>query len=150
STPGKSKSTKVKSTKTKLAKSKVGEGAPANDPPHGSNTGTAKAATSNNKAVVGNVRLTHPDRVYWTDAGVTKRGLAEYYVGVWDWMAPHVVGRPLALLRCPDGAAGQCFFQKHIAANIKNSPLRRDVAAKEHDVIVIANLDDLVLLAQSG
>jgi len=50
-------------------------------------------------ADVGNVHLTHPDRVYWVDVGVTKEDLAEYYVSVWDWMAPHVVGRPLAQAR---------------------------------------------------
>ena len=59
------------------------------------------------------VRLTHPDRVYWTDVGVTKQRLAEWYASVWPRMAPHVVNRPVALLRCPGGTAGQCFFQKH-------------------------------------
>ncbi len=59
------------------------------------------------------VRLTHPDRVYWPDAGVTKQGLADYYAEVWPRMAPLVVNRPVALLRCPGGTEGQCFFQKH-------------------------------------
>ena len=102
------------------------------------------------RADVGNVHLTHPDRVYWADVGVTKEDLAEYYVSVWDWMAPHVVGRPLALVRCPDGTAGQCFFQKHIASNVKSSALRHAVAGKEHDVIAVEKLDDLIELAQSG
>ncbi|MGB3831069.1 MAG: DNA ligase D [Mesorhizobium sp.] len=59
------------------------------------------------------VRLTHPDRVYWPDAGVTKQGLASYYAQVWRFMAPLVVSRPLVLLRCPGGTAAQCFFQRH-------------------------------------
>jgi len=59
------------------------------------------------------VRLTHPDRVYWPDAGVTKQGLADYYAEVWPPMAPLIVDRPVALLRCPGGTGGQCFFQKH-------------------------------------
>lgn len=59
------------------------------------------------------VRLTHPDRVYWPEAGVTKQGLADYYTEVWPRMAPLVLNRPLALLRCPGGTEGQCFFQKH-------------------------------------
>ena len=67
---------------------------------------------------VAGVALSHPDRVYWDDAGVTKKMLAEYYTQVWDWMQPHVAGRVLALVRCPDGAAGQCFFQKHASAGI--------------------------------
>jgi bifunctional non-homologous end joining protein LigD len=39
-------------------------------------------------AEVANVQLTHPDRVYWPDAGVTKQDLAEYYVSIWKLMAP--------------------------------------------------------------
>ena len=99
---------------------------------------------------VGNIHLTHPDRVYWPDAGVTKEDLAEYYVSVWDWMAPHVVGRPLALLRAPEGVGGETFFQKHIAANVKNSPLRHAVGSKEHDVIAVETRDELIALVQSG
>jgi bifunctional non-homologous end joining protein LigD len=107
-------------------------------------------ASARSAADVGNVHLTHPDRVYWVDVGVTKEDLAEYYVSVWDWMAPHVVDRPLALVRCPGGTKGQCFFQKHIAADVKDSPLRHAVDAKEHDVIAVEKLDDVVTLVQSG
>jgi bifunctional non-homologous end joining protein LigD len=99
---------------------------------------------------VANVQLTHPDRVYWPDAEVTKQQLAEYYVSVWDLMAPHVVDRPLAIVRGPEGIGGELFFQKHIASNIKQSPLRHTVDAKEHDVIAVEKLDDLVALVQSG
>jgi bifunctional non-homologous end joining protein LigD len=108
------------------------------------------AARGKSDAPTGNVRLTHPDRVYWPDAGVTKQDLADYYVSVWDWMAPHIVGRPLALLRAPEGVGGETFFQKHIAANVKSSPLRRFVDAKEHDVIVVEQRDGLIALVQSG
>ena len=101
-------------------------------------------------SAVGSFHLTHPDRVYWVDVGVTKEDLAEYYVSVWDWMAPHVVDRPLALLRCPGGIKGECFFQKHVAANVKDLPLRHPVDAKEHDVIAVEKLDDVATLVQSG
>ncbi len=63
-------------------------------------------------------RLTHPERVYWEDAGVTKRDLADYYAQVWRWMKPHIAGRVMSIVRCPDGASGQCFFQKHASAGI--------------------------------
>ena len=99
---------------------------------------------------VAGVRLTHPDRVYWPDVGVTKEDLAAYYVNIWSVMAPHLTGRPLAIVRCPDGTAGECFFQKHIASNIKQSSLRHKVDAKEHDVIAVEKLGDLVELVQSG
>jgi len=111
----------------------------------------AKAGSrSGSAAVVADMRLTHPDRVYWPDVGITKQDLAAYYLSVWDWMAPHIVGRPLALVRAPEGVGGETFFQKHIAANVKSSPLRRVVRAKEHDVIAVETRDDLITLVQSG
>ncbi|MGB6447296.1 MAG: DNA ligase D [Xanthobacteraceae bacterium] len=111
----------------------------------------SRSASSNRKDVeIAGVRLTHPDRVYWADAGVTKEDLAAYYVRAWDVMAPHIVGRPLAVLRCPEGTAGECFFQKHITQNVKQSSLRHVVKAKEHDVIAVEKLEELIELVQSG
>ena len=83
----------------------------------------------------GDVRFTHPDRVYWVDVGVTKQDLADYYRAVWDWMAPQVVDRPLALVRCPDGTKGQCFFQKHASAGLTEQNLHtrdRQQRAADH------------------
>ncbi len=122
------------------------------NPTKAKKSAVSASASSNPGAGVeiAHVRISHPDRIYWADANVTKRELAEYYVGVWDWIAPHLVNRPLALLRCPEGTAGECFFQKHIAAGIKNSALRHRVNAKEKDVIVVEKLDDLISLVQSG
>jgi bifunctional non-homologous end joining protein LigD len=96
------------------------------------------------------VRLTHPDRVYWPDAGVTKKDLAAYYVSVWDWIKPHILGRALSLVRAPEGIGGETFFQKHIAANVKSSALRRAVPGKDHDVIAVQTIDDLIEVVQSG
>ena len=137
----------------KSAKTKSRGKSPAKSPAKTQSAKPAPArakASARSRADVGNVHLTHPDRVYWVDVGVTKEDLAEYYVSVWDWMAPHVVDRPLALVRCPGGTKGQCFFQKHIAENVKDSPLRHAVDAKEHDVIAVEKLDDVVALVQSG
>jgi bifunctional non-homologous end joining protein LigD len=107
---------------------------------------SAKKATN---ATVGAITLSHPDRVYWEDAGITKRDLADYYKDVWTWMAPHVVGRPIALLRCPEGASGQCFFQKHAAAGISTEHLHL-IPEKGDKIISIDNLSGLLSLVQAG
>jgi bifunctional non-homologous end joining protein LigD len=96
------------------------------------------------------VRLTHPDRIYWADVGVTKKDLAAYYVSVWDWIAPQIRGRALSLVRAPEGVGGETFFQKHIAANVKTSRLRRAVPGKDHDVIAVETVDDMVEVVQSA
>ncbi len=115
-----------------------------------SQSNSPKTVRARPSAEVGHIHLTHPDRVYWADVGVTKEDLAEYYVSVWDWISPHIVGRALSLVRSPEGAGGETFFQKHIAANVKSSPLRHPVATKEHDVIAVEKLDDVIALVQSG
>jgi bifunctional non-homologous end joining protein LigD len=95
------------------------------------------------------VELTHPDRVYWDDVGITKQELADYYRDVWDRMAPHVVGRPLALLRCPDGASGQCFFQKHAHATFNHGHIVRQ-RSRGDELIAIEDLDGMIALVQVG
>jgi bifunctional non-homologous end joining protein LigD len=96
------------------------------------------------------VRLTHPDRVYWVDVGVTKQDLAEYYRAVWDWMAPQVVGRPLALVRCPEGTKGQCFFQKHASAGLAQENLHTEIDANKRQILAVENLEGLISLVQAG
>jgi bifunctional non-homologous end joining protein LigD len=97
------------------------------------------------------VKLTHPDRIYWPDAGVTKQGLAEYYADVWKWMAPHVVARPLALVRCPDGIGDKCFFQKAAWKGIHRSvSVLRNPGEGGDEVLAIHDLDGLVALVQAG
>ena len=100
-------------------------------------------------AIVGGIALSHPDRVYWDDAGVTKRDLAEFYAGIWKWMKPHLTGRPISLLRCPEGASGQCFFQKHASAGISTEHLHQ-VSEKGDKIISLDDLDGLISLVQAG
>nr|WP_250810001.1 DNA ligase D [Neorhizobium tomejilense] len=97
------------------------------------------------------VNLTHPDRVYWPDAGVTKAGLADYYTEVWRLMAPFVVNRPLALVRGPDGIGKQLFFQKHGWKGMtKNAVLVKDPADPAEEDITIRDLDGLLGLVQGA
>src|SRR3546814_7579828 len=51
-------------------------------------------------------------------AAYTKGDVAEYYRSVARWLLPELAGRPLSLLRCPDGSQGECFFQKHHADSL--------------------------------
>lgn len=63
--------------------------------------------------VLEGITITHPDRVI-SDAGkVTKGELAEYHAAVAPLLLPHIVRRPLSLLRCPSGIDGECFFQRN-------------------------------------
>ena len=110
---------------------------------------SAKATQKKQPVSVAGITLSHPDRVYWEDAGVTKQNLAEFYETIWTWMRPHVAGRPISLVRCPDGASGQCFFQKHVSAGISPEHLHQ-VTEKGTKIISIDDLAGLISLVQGG
>jgi bifunctional non-homologous end joining protein LigD len=59
--------------------------------------------------------------VLFAAQGVTKRDLIDYYLSIADLILPHVAHRPLALVRCPEGSGGQCFFQKHASAGFPDA-----------------------------
>ena len=72
-----------------------------------------KAAAADGPVTVAGVTITHPDRVLFPEQGVTKLSLARYYERVSPWLLPHLKGRPLTLVRCPEGYNKECFYQKH-------------------------------------
>jgi bifunctional non-homologous end joining protein LigD len=62
---------------------------------------------------VAGVKLTHPRRMLYPDAGITKLDLARFYERIGERMLPHLVDRPLTLVRAPNGMGGQRFFVRH-------------------------------------
>ncbi|MFN7151486.1 MAG: hypothetical protein ACK4V6_18655, partial [Microthrixaceae bacterium] len=60
------------------------------------------------------VRVTHPDKVFFPAAGHTKADLVQYYVAVAEPLLRAMGGRPVLLERYPDGAGGKSFFQKRV------------------------------------
>jgi len=98
------------------------------------------------------VKLTHPDRVYWPDAGVTKQGLADYYAEIWPSIAPYITHRPLSLLRCPSGITGEQFFQKNAWKGLNEAIVLVDDPSTQEveQLISIRDLDGLTALVQSA
>jgi bifunctional non-homologous end joining protein LigD len=98
------------------------------------------------------VRLTHPDRVLYPAQGLTKRGLAAFYESIADWILPHVVGRPLTLVRCPEGLEKDCFYMKH--SGVWAPPALRRVKIREKtkvgEYLVVDDLAGIVSLVQMG
>jgi bifunctional non-homologous end joining protein LigD len=96
------------------------------------------------------VTITHSDRVVYPEQGLTKQDLAEYYEAVSEWILPYVAGRPLTLVRCPQGRKGQCFYQKHLTDSLPDA--LRGVVAKEDEAeyVVLDDVTGLVSLVQMG
>ena len=96
------------------------------------------------------VSFSNLDQPVFDGAGVTKRDLVQYYAKVWHHMRPHVVGRVIAMVRCPEGISGQHFFQKHVSAGVDARFLRIVPEPDGEKSIAVDNLDGLIALAQSG
>ncbi len=83
-------------------------------PPRRSARPTAKkSAGAPAGDVVAGRRVSHADRVIDPASKATKVDLVRYYDGIAKHILPHLAGRPVALVRGPQGVDGQLFFQKH-------------------------------------
>ena len=109
-------------------------------------------STAARESTVAGVAITHPSRVVFPDIGATKLDVARYYEAVADVMVPHLRGRPLSLLRCPEGVADTCFFQKHFGKTDLRSLERISVRERKGkvDYLMLRTTRDLVELAQHG
>ena len=87
----------------------------------------ADSAKTSAGVTVAGVALSHPDKLYFPEAQITKRDIAEYYEFVSEWLLPHTTKRPLSLVRCPDGWNGQCFYQKHADRSVNAAVARIEV-----------------------
>ncbi len=108
------------------------------------------AAPPELRTEVAGVRLSHPDRVYWPDVGVTKSELAQYYEAVAERILPGLRDRPLTMLRCPEGVGGERFFQKHAGDTVSSRVARVTVRRGEAPYAMVTDLASLVSLAQIG
>jgi len=93
---------------------------------------------------LGTLRLTHPDRVIDATSGSTKRDVAEYYAQVAPWILPHLKHRPVALVRAPEGLAGELFFQKNAGQLHIPNVLTYDKAEAGQAAMVINRADTLL------
>ena len=60
------------------------------------------------------VKITNPDKLFWPEEKYTKQHLANFYRDIFPLLKPYVDDRILTLERCPDGMAGECFYQKQV------------------------------------
>ena len=95
-------------------------------------------------ALDGKVRITHPERVIDASSGTTKLQLAEYYASVAEFILPELADRPVALVRAPDGIAGELFFQKNAERLAIPGITSLDKALTGQPVMIINNAEALI------
>jgi bifunctional non-homologous end joining protein LigD len=105
------------------------------------------------RAAPDGVRISNPDRVVFPDSDVTKGELADYYRAIGPLMTMWAANRPISLVRCPQGRARKCFFQKHDAgsfgAHVRQIPILEKNGKKE-DYLYLADVAGLLTCVQMG
>ncbi len=95
--------------------------------------------------------ITHPDRVLYPAAGLTKLDVIEYYLGVAPFLLPYLRGRPLTLHRFPGGVAETGFYEKDAPAGtpafVETFTHWAEAPGRDVRFVLCNNLDTLVWLA---
>ncbi|MBA3661850.1 MAG: DNA ligase D [Gammaproteobacteria bacterium] len=109
------------------------------------NSKKGKAMTSSS------FKLTHPEKILYPEAKVTKLDLATYYESIMPWILPYITNRPLTIVRCPENYH-QCFYQKHITKGTPTALYGIDIKekTKTEKSIYIKNGEGLLALVQLG
>jgi len=144
----------------KPAKNVVFEAQPAAEVESSASKATAKPVIVSNKNVVGGrkglivrgIAVSNPDKPLWpaTDSSpaVTKGELVRYYEMTAARILPHIAGRPLSIVRAPDGIGGEQFFQRQVVPGLQvyTKPIR--VAGEAKPYFSIDTHEGLVAMGQ--
>ena len=99
------------------------------------------------------VKISSRDRVVFPDSGQTKGQLADYYEAVASIMLPFAARRPTSLVRCPQGRAKECFFQKHDSGAFGDAVLSIPIKEKNggtEDYLYIEDARGILQCVQMG
>jgi bifunctional non-homologous end joining protein LigD len=104
-------------------------------------------------AVQSSIKISSRDRVIYPEAGLTKGQLADYYAAIAPVALRWLANRPISLVRCPQGRAKHCFFQKHDAGSFGEHVHHVDVREKDGSIepyLYVADLDGIMACVQMG
>lgn len=99
------------------------------------------------------IKISNRDRVIFPDSGHTKGDIADYYASIAPLMLPFAANRPISLVRCPQGRAKKCFFQKHDSGAFGDHVRQLSIREKDggsEDYIYVEDADGLLTCVQMG
>ena len=98
------------------------------------------------------VQLSHTDKPFFPDDGISKGDLIEYYREIAPAMLPYLRDRPLVMGRYPDGVTGEGIVQKNVPGYFPDWVRRADVPKKGGTVchVVCDKAATLVYLANQA
>jgi bifunctional non-homologous end joining protein LigD len=114
---------------------------------------TETAVATITAPAVSSVVVSNRERVIFPESSITKGQLADYYAAVAPVMLPWIGSRPISLVRCPQGRAKKCFFQKHDAGSFGDTVKHIGILEKdghEEPYLYIDTADGLMTCVQMG
>ncbi|UZK65389.1 DNA ligase D [Sphingomonas sp. M1-B02] len=99
------------------------------------------------------IKISSRDRVIYPESGLTKGELADYYQAVAPIALRWLANRPISLVRCPQGRAKHCFFQKHDAGSFGEEVHHVDIREKDGSTepyLYVDDLDGIMACVQMG
>ncbi len=95
------------------------------------------------------LKLSHLNKIFWKDEGITKGQLIHYYRDMADWILPYLKDKPISMRRQPNGISDPGFFQKdtentHLPDFIKTEALHSE--SNDKDIHYIIGSDEATLL----
>ena len=104
------------------------------------------------EATVAGIHISNGAKLLYPEGKLTKLDLANYYARIGEWILPHLKGRPLTLVRCPNGWDKSCFYQKHAEPRVDAAIDRVKVSGGEEETpyMMAGSAKALVALLQMG
>jgi bifunctional non-homologous end joining protein LigD len=100
------------------------------------------------------VTITHGDKTFFPQDGLSKADVVAYYEAVAPWLLPYLADRPVVLTRFPDGIAGKAFFQKNAPPSapawIRRVPIRAQRPPRDIHYLVIDGVPALRYVMNLG
>jgi bifunctional non-homologous end joining protein LigD len=97
--------------------------------------------------------ISNPGRVIYPESGITKGELAAYYATVAEPLLQWLADRPVSLVRCPQGRAKHCFFQKHDAGSfgehVHHVPIREKDGSTQ-PYLYVSDVEGVLACVQMG
>jgi bifunctional non-homologous end joining protein LigD len=127
----------------------AGDGAPARRTIRRKSTATAPRVSTADAPPPGGVKVSHPEKVLFPDAEITKGEVFEYYRKVAPRLLPFLRDRPVTLERLPDGlgAGKPHFWQKNTPASYPSWIPRVELPSERGRAVhyVLVNDEDTLL-----
>jgi len=101
------------------------------------------------------LKMTHLNKVFWKEEGITKGQLINYYKDMADWIVPYLKDKPISMRRQPNGTGDPGFFQKdtdtaHLPDFIKTEPLYSESNDKNINYIIGNDAPTLMYMVNLG